>query len=77
MSPQSVNIAVRVNPLYGITVRHIQTCVLWIAEKGNHFPRAWLIEDRKPRESTRLSRENKFVDASSPATRQPMRGEAS
>jgi hypothetical protein len=60
VSPQSVNAAVRVNPLYGIKVRHIQTCVPWIAERGNHFPHAWLIEDRKSREATRLIRENKL-----------------
>jgi hypothetical protein len=69
VSPQTANVAVRVNPLYGITVRHIQTRVLWIAERGNYFPHAWLIEDRKSREATRLCRENKLVDASIPGAR--------
>ena len=31
----SVNVAIRVNPLYRTAARHIQTFVLWIAERGN------------------------------------------
>ena len=35
VSLQSVNVAIRVNPLYRTAARHIQTFVLLIAEKGN------------------------------------------
>src|SRR5229473_5639884 len=35
VSLQSVNVAIRINPLYRTAARHIQTFVLWIAERGN------------------------------------------
>jgi len=35
VSLQCVNVAIRVNPLYGTAARHIQTFVSWIAERGN------------------------------------------
>ena len=35
MSLQSVNVAIRINPLYRTAARHIQTFLLWIAERGN------------------------------------------
>ncbi len=35
MSLQSINIAIHLNPLYRTAVRHIQTFVLLIAERGN------------------------------------------
>src|SRR6266478_8838727 len=35
VSPECVNVTVRMYLLYGIAARHIQTRVLWIAERGN------------------------------------------
>jgi hypothetical protein len=35
VSLQSVNVAVRLNPLYGTSGRHTQACVLWIAVRGS------------------------------------------
>jgi len=35
VSPECVNVTVRMYPLYGIAAQHIQTRVLWIAERGN------------------------------------------
>jgi len=35
VSLQSVNVAIRVNPLYRTAARHIQTFVPLIAERGN------------------------------------------
>src|SRR6266404_4078217 len=35
VSLQSVNVAVSLNPLYGTSARHTQTCVLWMTVRGN------------------------------------------
>jgi hypothetical protein len=35
VSLQSVNVAVSLNPLYGTSARHTQTCVLWVTVRGN------------------------------------------
>jgi hypothetical protein len=35
VSLQSVNVAIHMNTLYRTAARHIQTFVLWIAERGN------------------------------------------
>jgi len=35
VSLQSVNVTIRMNPVYRTAAQHIQTFVVWIAERGN------------------------------------------
>src|SRR5882762_9691707 len=49
LSLQSVNLAVRLNPLYGTAAWHIQTCVLWMTVRGNWLSVQVQSEGRKSR----------------------------
>src|ERR1700687_5983620 len=59
---QSVNVAVRLNPLYGTSARHTQTCMLWIAVRGNWLSVRVLSGGRKSKGPHLNQAEQGFID---------------